>query len=68
MPLWDIAECNDKKSGDNLWNGGIKVNMFHKKFEEKIVQEQAKTYSYQVPEKLYPASQGRSRKNNEPHQ
>jgi hypothetical protein len=42
--------------------------MFHKKFEEKIVQEQAKTYSYQVPEKLYPSPQRRSGKNNETHQ
>jgi len=42
--------------------------MFYQQFEEKIIEKQAETYGYQVPEKLYPAAQGRSGKNNETHQ
>ncbi len=44
------------------------MKMFHQKLEEEIIKKQAETDCQKVPEKLNPASQGRSRKYNESHQ
>lgn len=66
--LGEVAERHDYNSGKHLRNGRIQMKMFYEKLDENVIQEHTEHHQDKIPEKLYPASQYRTRKNNVPVQ
>ena len=50
MFLAEVAENDDYHSRNQLRDGGIETHVFHKKFDEYIVQEQVDNHNHEVPE------------------
>jgi hypothetical protein len=64
--LCQIAERNHDDRREDLCNGGIKMELLHEKLDEDIIQQQADHHQDKVSEKLHPAMQGRSCKDDIP--
>jgi hypothetical protein len=64
--LRQVAERNHDDRREDLGNRGIKMELLHEKFDEDIIQQQADHHQDEIPEKLYPAMQGRSCKHDIP--
>jgi len=63
MFLHKVAEDDYDRSGNNLGDNGVNVNIFHKKFEQDIVQQQANDVKQEVANQLNSALNIRLAKN-----
>jgi hypothetical protein len=52
MPLGDIAEDNNDRSGQHLCDNGIDVKLLYKYFEEYIVQHKVEQADHKIAEQL----------------
>ena len=64
MLLSKVTECDYNNSGQYFRNRREYIEMLDKYLQEYIVQQYANEHKQKIPEQLYPASQGRSGKNN----
>lgn len=52
MPLGKITEHHNDTGGKDLRYRWVKSELFHKKFQEDVIQQYANRHHHQVPEKL----------------
>jgi hypothetical protein len=64
--LCQVAERNHDDRREDFGDRGIKMTLLHEKLDEDIIQQQADHHKDKIPEKLHPALQGRSCKDDIP--
>lgn len=59
-----ITEQGEDNNDDHFCDGGINVEVLHKKVEEQVIEEDIAGDNEKIPEKLNPAPEIRFGKNN----
>jgi hypothetical protein len=52
MLLAEVAEYNDDNGGNQLGDGGVNMEVFDKKFNENVVQEEVDEHNHKIAEQL----------------
>ncbi len=68
MPLGQIAEDHHDHGSQDFCHGGIKMEFFHKQFQEDVIEQDANGNHHDIANQLNPPAQNRIMEYDMPHQ